>query len=253
VVSDPLLPGFIIGGAPRSGTSALAHLLDRHPDIAMAKPFVPEPKVFLAPGSPRERYRELYSHAGDERVRGEKTTNYFESAAAATAIRATLPGVRMVFILREPVARAYSNWLWSRKNGHEHLPFAEAVETEDTREDPLAATHPHARPFAYLARGRYADLARPWLDSFAPDQVRFVLYEAMVGPAGADVLREVQDYVGVEPRDLGSLPTGLPNETQETGPGLDPTLRSRLRDGFRDQVRAFADMSGVDVAPWEYA
>jgi hypothetical protein len=41
------LPDFIIGGAPRSGTTWLYELLDRHPDVHMAKPLAPEPKFFL--------------------------------------------------------------------------------------------------------------------------------------------------------------------------------------------------------------
>ena len=40
------LPDFIIAGAPRCGTTWLSHLLDRHPDVQMAKPEVPEPKFF---------------------------------------------------------------------------------------------------------------------------------------------------------------------------------------------------------------
>jgi Sulfotransferase domain len=246
------MPHFIIGGAPRSGTSALAHALDRHPDVAMAKPFVPEPKVFLTPGDPAARYGALFSPAAAACVRGEKTTNYFESPAAASTIRATLPAVRMVFVLREPVARAYSNWLWSRMNGHESLPFAEAVASEETREDPLAETHPHARPFAYLARGRYADMARPWLDTFGRDRVRFLLFEELVGPGGADVLRALQEHIGVAPQDLGALPTGLHNEGRDTGPPLDPSLAARLRERFREQVHEFAELTGTDVTAWGY-
>ena len=41
------LPDFIIGGAPRSGTTWLYALLDRHPDVFMARPRAPEPKFFL--------------------------------------------------------------------------------------------------------------------------------------------------------------------------------------------------------------
>ena len=41
------LPDFIIGGAPRSGTTWLYWLLDRHPAVHMARPLAPEPKFFL--------------------------------------------------------------------------------------------------------------------------------------------------------------------------------------------------------------
>src|SRR6202035_103039 len=41
------LPDFIIGGAPRSGTTWLYWLLDRHPHVYLAKPVTPEPKFFL--------------------------------------------------------------------------------------------------------------------------------------------------------------------------------------------------------------
>src|SRR5262245_35557105 len=40
-------PTFLIAGAPRSGTTWLYHLLDRHPQIYMARPVRPEPKFFL--------------------------------------------------------------------------------------------------------------------------------------------------------------------------------------------------------------
>jgi len=40
-------PTFLIAGAPRSGTTWLYHLLDRHPEVYMAKPVRPEPKFFL--------------------------------------------------------------------------------------------------------------------------------------------------------------------------------------------------------------
>src|SRR4051812_13756221 len=98
------LPHFIIGGAPRSGTTFLAQALDRHPEIRMARPFRPEPKVFLIPARDRDeylaRYAPLFPETDERRVRGEKTTNYFESVEACARIGEMLPDVKLLFLLR---------------------------------------------------------------------------------------------------------------------------------------------------------
>jgi len=107
------LPDFIIGGAPRSGTTWLATTLDRHPAIWMAKPLRPEPKFFLV----EELYAEgldqysarWFAEAPDDTVVGEKSTNYLESGSAARRIAADLPGVRMIFLLRD--TGLINNWL----------------------------------------------------------------------------------------------------------------------------------------------
>ena len=84
------LPDFIIAGAPRSGTTWLYSLLERHPDVYVAKPVTPEPKFFLV-DSLYERGLEFYSKtwfapAPSGAMAGEKSTNYLESAPAAERI-----------------------------------------------------------------------------------------------------------------------------------------------------------------------
>src|SRR5437773_5780230 len=135
------LPDFIIGGAPRSGTTWLYELLDRHPEVYMAKPVRPEPKFFLVD----ELYERGIQHYFDTwfagaaayAAAGEKSTNYLESAAAAERIARDLPSVKLVFILREPAHRAYSNWMWSRMNGMETDDFEIALAQEDQRQRDL--------------------------------------------------------------------------------------------------------------------
>jgi Sulfotransferase family len=105
------LPDFIIGGAPRSGTTWLYDALDRHPAVYMAKPVKPEPKFFLvddlyAKGLPHYSAT-WFADVPAGRVAGEKSTDYLESTAAAERIARDLPQVRLVFILREPIDRAY--------------------------------------------------------------------------------------------------------------------------------------------------
>src|SRR5688500_18430887 len=107
------MPDFIIAGAPRSGTTWLYMLADRHPAVAMARPWRPEPKFFLI-DELYERGISYYSANWFDslppgRVLGEKSANYLESPAVAARIHRHLPEVRLVFILRNPVDRAYSN------------------------------------------------------------------------------------------------------------------------------------------------
>src|SRR5262245_17165069 len=132
------VPDIVIGGAPRSGTTFLCELLAKHPRVYVARPFIPEPKVCLRnhpAGDPGLicHYNEYFAAAPVGQVRVEKTSNYFENDLARERLARLLPQARFVFMLREPVARAYSNWLWSRKNGLETLPFDKAIQLEGRR------------------------------------------------------------------------------------------------------------------------
>src|SRR6185295_3017429 len=104
----------------------------------MASPPRPEPKFFLADqlyARGLDWYsRTWFEHAPVQAVCGEKSTNYLESAAAAQRIARDLPAVKLVFILREPAERAWSNYLWSRMNGMESETFERALELEGERE-----------------------------------------------------------------------------------------------------------------------
>ena len=79
-MADRSRPTFIIGGAPRSGTNFLCHALDRHPEVYMGKPYMPEPKVFMDVAQPwavyAARYAELFAPSGDRPALGEKTSYY---------------------------------------------------------------------------------------------------------------------------------------------------------------------------------
>jgi hypothetical protein len=254
-MTGDLVPDFIIGGAPRSGTTFLAQALDTHPRIAMAKPWRPEPKVFLReeadPQAFRARYSQWFGAEHADLVRGEKTTNYFEDAAAPERVASALPDARMVFLLREPVERAYSNWLWSRMNGLDDLPFEEAIELEGRREDPLAAELPHARPHDYLRRGEYGRFARLWIDALGQASVGFFLYEDLFG-AAHETLDAIQRFIGVEPAALDERPQSLVNEARHTGEPLGDETRARLRERMRPLVDDLAQVTDLDLSRWGY-
>jgi hypothetical protein len=150
----------------------------------MAKPPRPEPKFFLVDElyalGIQHYYSTWFRDASSYPAAGEKSTNYLESPTAAERIHAHLPEVKLVFILREPARRAYSNWMWSVMNGLETDDFETAIAKEDERERHVQARLKYARPHAYFSRGLYADLLRPYLNRFPRQQLLCLKFDEIV-------------------------------------------------------------------------
>ena len=250
-----VLPDIVVGGSPRSGTTFLAEVLGKHPDVFVARPLIPEPKVLFS--DPRHgdeavwlRYADLFSHAPPGAITVEKTSNYFESSFALERFRRLLPRTRLIVMLRDPVQRAYSNWKWSRKNGLENLTFAEAVDLENNRVDPFGGARPHVRPFDYLTRSRYGSLAVAWIEAIGRDRICFLtMEEALADPER--FVAVVQDFVGVPPLRWQKLSTGVVNATEKQDE-IDPALAIALRDRLRNDMDILHRSTGIAVQQWGF-
>jgi hypothetical protein len=236
---------FLVVGAQRSGTTWLHDRLAGHPQIAMARPATPEPKVFLSrePVDADDYRARFFGHAGPDDLLGEKSTSYLESATAPDRVAEALGEPRIVVQLRDPVARAVSNWSFSRDHGVERRPLAEALRANLDGPVPWDPEASSVSPFAYLERGRYAgDVAR-WRDRF-PVHVQF-LEEMLVEPARIGALFS---WLGVadDVRPGGDEPV---NASSTVGDEIDDELMARLRDYFADSDAALAQMLGRDL-PW---
>src|SRR5262245_2521823 len=121
------LPTFLIDGPLKCGTSTLLGYMRQHREIHIA---------------PRELHffdRELkYRHGIDwdedqfaagpqHRAVGEKTPGYSFVPKAAERIHHHLPNVKLIWIFRDPVARAYSNYWHFLRRGRERASFADAI------------------------------------------------------------------------------------------------------------------------------
>jgi hypothetical protein len=131
-MTRPARPDFIIMGAPKAGTTALHAALTRHPDVFMSDP--KEPKYWMCDDAPpphwsgpgdqhsqrewvwrRSDYERLFEPAAPSAMRGESTPFYLWHRAAQRRIAEHLPEARLIAVVRDPIDRAYSNWmhLWS--------------------------------------------------------------------------------------------------------------------------------------------
>ena len=178
-------------------------------------------------------------------VRGEKSTNYLESAVAAQRIADALPDVRLIVMLRDPVERAFSNFRWSRQNGHETEDFATAIALDGKR--PMTGKLRYARPYDYLSRGRYAALLRPYLDRFRRDRILLVSFEQAVSRAPA-VATLVHRFLGVAERPEDAR--GLAAINQAEHGDMPADVRAWLVDHYAEPNRDLARLTGFDVSGW---
>jgi len=240
---------FFICGAQRSATTYLYRMLDQHPGIAMARPMRPEPKYFIRPGAADDLgdYRAAYFAGTDAPWLGEKSTSYIEHPQAAERIARLLPDAVLFFMLRDPVERALSNYRFSRDNGLEPLALEAALDAEPDRLAAGAATGISVSPYAYAARGRYADYLGPWFARFPADRIHLLVAERVIG--SREGLGAVFAALGLD----GDIPLEGIDEpfNQSTGaPGTPDGVRERLRAGFADSNRELRRRYGVDVDAW---
>jgi hypothetical protein len=257
VIARPATPDVVIGGAPRSGTVFLCELLAKHPQVYVARPFIPEPKVCMTPhpagdAGLLDRYAAFFAGAPPRSVRVEKTSYYFENDEARERLTRLLPQARFAFILREPVARAYSNWSRSRAQGLETLCFEAALELEErARPVPLPPDRAYARPFDYLTRGQYGTFAQAWINAVGRSRVFFYLFEEAVA-APDRFVEKLQRFIGVEPLPWARIATSRVNAGEHDVRAIDPALVTRLRRRFVPEVERLAELTGLDVTVWGY-
>lgn len=247
------LPDFIIGGAPRSGTTWLYELLDRHPDVYMARPLKPEPKFFLV-DHVYEKGLSFYSSswfagAGASKLAGEKSTDYLESAVAAERIARDLPRVKLVFMLREPADRAFSNYLWTRMNGLETEDLRTALRLEDQRERELPERLRFARPFSYFSRGLYADLLAPYMRSIPRDRILVLRFED-IPTRPRQIAERIHGFLGVEARPADAEGIGVINPSDKGGILFDETVRAELLSRYVEPNRRLAALLGSTFELW---
>ncbi|QSR27617.1 hypothetical protein CFH99_18495 [Nocardioides aromaticivorans] len=242
----------VIGGQ-RCGTTYLAGLLDAHPDITMARPGRPEPKVFLDDailGAGLDGYRRtFFAHAAGEAVLGEKSTSYIEHPSAIGRAKALLGTPVVVAQLRDPVARAVSNYRFTHGFGLEERTLEQALSDNLEGSRPWDPTLTSVSPYAYLERGRYVDHLAPWLKAFPDSSHVCFLEEVTDADLGAAALAAVYDAVGVDPASAPPPPDGPVNASAGDEPDLPADLVTALRDHFVDSDLALSRLLHRDL-PW---
>jgi hypothetical protein len=198
------LPNFIIVGAMKAGTTSMHYILNRHDNV-----FIPAGEIhffdlddiqqhpdFFIDGRGKwifhdyehhyECYLDWYSrffrNAIDGQLIGEDSTTYMASSKAAPRIARLLPNVKLLFMLRDPVARAYSQYWHFVNSGRAIYDF------EDTLRHAAATI---------IQRGLYKEQIERFTQYFPKDHLKFVLFEEFIKNVQATV-DDVCEFLGLD-------------------------------------------------------
>lgn len=174
-----MLPNLFIAGVQKSGTTALHHLLNQHPDVFF--PRAPQELHFFDVEENFRKgiewYEAHFSGWRNQRIVAQTSPLYFFEEAVPARIHAVIPQARFIVILRNPIDRAYSHYWHEVKHGAETLPFEEALAREPER---INQGFDSRRHFSYFSRGEYAVQFARLLRLFPRNQLLALRFDDLV-------------------------------------------------------------------------
>ncbi len=243
------LPDFLVIGAQKAGTTALYAYLRWHP--AITGPSWKEVSFFdrhWARGEDWYRGQFPLRHAG--KLVGEASPSYLFHPLAPERARAVVPGARLVVVLRDPVARAYSHYQHEVALGREPLSFDDALAAEEERtrgEVDRLVSDPRAFSRAwwdhtYAARGLYAEQLERWLDVYPREQLLVVTNDEL-GERPGETYGSILAFLGAEPHALDEYPRVF---DRDYGP-MDEQTRAALAERFAEPNRRLEALLGREL------
>ncbi len=295
------LPDFLVVGAARAGTTALHYYLRQHPGLFL--PAQKEPCFFCFNGeklnykngkfafavTEKDDYFRLFKNVKPDQQCGEISTPYlYLHDQTIKKIQNYYPKYKLpsiVILLRNPIERAYSQYLWKVRDGREKLSFDLALKAEDTRKK-----ENYSFDYFYAERGLYFDAVQNYLNNFPA--IKIVLYEDFRSNIEKK-LSELCRFLGVEdehkfllkdevnsssmPRFaalgnimtveskfkfklLGLLPDNVRagikeqfnrwNSTGNPVPAMSNEAQDYLNDYYKEDVIKLISLTGLDLSKW---
>jgi hypothetical protein len=250
-------PTFIVVGAQRCGTTSLFRALISHPNVM--RPVMHKGVNYFDVDSDKDwswylSHFPLAARARRRAAPGQASAAVFEASGyymfhphAPRRIAAALPDVRIVAMVRDPVARAHSAYKHELARGFESETFARALELEDARITPELARMTEDESYqsqvyrhqAYRTRGHYAEQLQVFIDLLGRDRVHIMESERFFAEPAAEYTR-LLEYLRlpvVEPASFGAF-------NARPGSALTPELEAELRAHFAPHDTALSDLLG---------
>jgi hypothetical protein len=226
-------------GAQKAGTTWLHEQLSRHPQLVF--PLGKEAHFWDRPHDAAAIAGYLNRFAGIDAVAGEMTPSYAAlPLATVREIHACNPRLRAIYLIRNPMDRAWSSAL---------MALQRAQMTLDEASDAWLSDHFHSA--ASRKRGDYQTCLQTWRAVFPDEQLLVLRFEHLTTEPEVLINRCFQ-HLGVAPLDPEQLRQQGSRERIFTGPGypLRPSLKPVLQNLYHDPIERLARYLKMDLSAW---
>ena len=183
---------FIGIGADRSGTTWLANCLTEHPEICFSREkelyfFNDLVRHFLKITNPRylrgmKWYKSFFDHCSATSIKGEFTPTYMYCRVAAERINLNFPDVKLIAILRNPVERAFSQYLHNVRGGViREMSFEQALNEVDS----------------YVEKGLYFKHLSKFYSIFPKENIKIVVMDDIKSDP-VKVIKSVYEFLNLK-------------------------------------------------------
>ncbi len=220
------LPTFLIVGAVKAGTTSLHEYLQMHPEVFMSPvketnyfsdadmlfehfnvdyrqdvninldKYLDGPmdkKVHIAHVRISDQYHKLFRDVRNEKAIGEVSNSYLYLPSTPSKIKAELPDVKIVMILRNPIERLYSQYLMNLKLGK--------IVERDLLKEIAADQVKHVKGWGvshlYLEVGNYYEQVKRYYDNFPANNIKVIIFDNFKQDASA-VMKDLFSFLGVD-------------------------------------------------------
>ena len=254
-----ILPDFIIYGAPRCGTTSLFNYLSEHPSII--PPYSKEVGYFEFNYKKGINWYKFYFPTIFSKykiqdkfskyfVTGEASATYIHNPKSTLRIKNTIPNVKLIVMLRNPVDRAFSQYFKIVKLGREKLSFEEAIEKEHCRlkgeEEKMLNTEKYSmnyHNYSYISAGIYINRLKILFDTFNRKQILIIRSEDFYNDP-EKVYEETLSFLNLPKWKL----TNYKKYNYYTDqPKMDSKLRKKLLEFYRPYNEKLYNLLGKDM------
>lgn len=194
-------PDVYLIGAMKAGTTSLADLLSKHPIISLSSP--KEPHFFTKNLGQDLAWYESCFKEPQNRICIDASTSYSIAPVPGPfkyrrecdhyygipkKIKELNPTAKIIYIIRNPVARTYSHYTHNMRSGWEKRPFIQAI-AEDSQ---------------YLSASNYAAQLSLYQEYFPPEAIMTLLFEEFIKSPEL-IAQECFDFLGIHRLDSAPL------------------------------------------------
>ena len=222
--TQEFLPGAVLAGAPKCGTTSVFNYLRFHPEICASSQ--KETYFLMDVGHPLARrecsihslglkgYRRFFVKCenAEKGLRLEATPDYLYQRTPLESIPTWPVAPRVFFILRRPEERVYSLYRFAQNNISiigKDVTFREFVRAVEKRLDPIGQNEILVNA---ISHSRYSDYLSRWRDILSKERMKIFLFEELVREPG-DVMKSVCRFLGINQGYFDNFKFGVKNRS----------------------------------------